>query len=167
MIGVAKGNAEALANAKAAAEEAKAKYGREVKVVEIEATKLENPVTIDWTGSEGLVDDGTYSPPVGQAAAAAEAYGVAEPTETTEADELFAEFEKWADMTLAERIRAQYLEEHDLTEESLAAMSEEDRAPILEAIKEATERQLGTTDDKGSPPVTSAEADIMAMLQTS
>lgn len=162
MIGVAKGNAEALANAKAAAEDAKAKYGREVKVVEYEMTKLDSPMVIDWTASDTLPDDGTYAP---ETPAAAEFYGVEEQAGTTDAEAMFAEFKAWADMSPAERIRAQYLEDHDLTEDALKAMSEEERAPILAAIKEAIERQLGTSDAATQEAATSPEADIMAMLQ--
>ncbi|MNT93106.1 hypothetical protein D3C72_2345080 [compost metagenome] len=68
-------------------------------------------------------------------------------------------------MTPAERIRAQYLEDHDLTEDALTAMSEEDRALILAAIKEEIERLLGISDAASGETAPSAEADIMAMLQ--
>ncbi|MEZ2128969.1 MULTISPECIES: hypothetical protein [unclassified Sinorhizobium] len=64
-------------------------------------------------------------------------------------DALAAELSKWANMTPGEKIRAQYLEEHGLTEESLAEMSPEDREAIEKEIAELIKRQLTGVDDKG------------------
>ncbi|PPJ45367.1 hypothetical protein C0075_06285 [Rhizobium sp. KAs_5_22] len=68
--------------------------------------------------------------------------------ERTEAKDLLAEFSKWAHMDVAEMIRAKYLEDKGLTEESLAAMDPEARKAIEEEIAERIKNQLGV--DKGA-----------------
>lgn len=65
-------------------------------------------------------------------------------------DALAAELSKWANMTPGEKIRAQYLEDHGLTEESLAEMSPEDREAIEKEIAELIKQQLTGIDDDGS-----------------
>ncbi|MBC7311749.1 MAG: hypothetical protein H5U11_04560 [Rhizobium sp.] len=73
--------------------------------------------------------------------------------ERTDAKDLLAEFSKWAHMDAAEMIRAKYLEDKGLTEESLAAMDPDARKAIEEEIAELIKNQLGV--DKGA---TSSEA---------
>ncbi|MCZ4089941.1 hypothetical protein [Sinorhizobium psoraleae] len=53
------------------------------------------------------------------------------------------EFLEWSKKSLAEKIRAQYLEAHGLTEESLEAMPSEERAAIEEEIRKAVAESLG------------------------
>ncbi|MCA1441562.1 hypothetical protein I6F07_15310 [Ensifer sp. IC4062] len=53
------------------------------------------------------------------------------------------EFLEWSGMSLAEKIRAQYLEAHGLTEESLEAMPPEERAAIEDEIRKAIAESLG------------------------
>ncbi|WP_331373696.1 hypothetical protein [Sinorhizobium chiapasense] len=53
------------------------------------------------------------------------------------------EFLEWSKMSFAEKIRAQYLEAHGLTEESLEAMPAEDREAIEEEIRKAVAESLG------------------------
>lgn len=84
-----------------------------------------------------------------------------EPPSTSVADE----FMELAKKTYAERIREQYLEEHDLTEEDLKAMSPEDRkaveAEIRKAILEAmgvNGQQQDATMDMGGTPGATADA---------
>ncbi|WP_454747856.1 hypothetical protein [Ciceribacter selenitireducens] len=77
--------------------------------------------------------------------------------ERTEAKDLLAEFSKWAHMDVAEMIRAKYLEDHGLTEESLAAMDPEARKAIEEEIAELIKNQLGI--DKGASSADAAESE--------
>lgn len=58
----------------------------------------------------------------------------------TEAEKQFGEL---AEMTLAERIRAKYLEARGMTEESLAQMDPEARAAIEEEIRKAVQQAVG------------------------
>lgn len=158
MMGYAKGNAQGQAFAQAAAEEAKAKYGNTIKIVELEPIASATLVHVYQPGdgwaplesdtSSPDIDDGTYSQTFG-----------AEDQKTDEAADLIAEFKLWADMTPAERIRAQYLEDHDLTEEDLKAMGDDDRNAILEEIREAVARQLSIPATEG------VETEIMKLLQ--
>ncbi|MFP5075763.1 hypothetical protein ACLE20_00480 [Rhizobium sp. YIM 134829] len=53
------------------------------------------------------------------------------------------EFLTWSRMTPAERIRAQYLKDHNLTEESLKAAKPEEREAIEKEIAERIKRELG------------------------
>lgn len=55
---------------------------------------------------------------------------------------LHEEFSKWARMSPTERLRAQYLERHGMTEQSLSALSEDVRKEIEDAIKDDIKRQL-------------------------
>ena len=52
------------------------------------------------------------------------------------------EFLKWAKMNPVERLRAQYLKDHNLTEEKLAAMPTEERQKIEDDIKKQIEKML-------------------------
>jgi len=58
-----------------------------------------------------------------------------------------AEFLRWANMTPAERIRAQYLEQEGLTEDSLKTLPEEMRERIEMEIQQRIRDALGGTDD--------------------
>ncbi|MCO6188153.1 hypothetical protein [Rhizobium sp. L1K21] len=61
-------------------------------------------------------------------------------------------FLDWQDMSPAERIRAEYLASHDMTEEDLAALSEDERARIEEEIKEYVKMRLtGVVDNDNTP----------------
>ncbi|GGD86312.1 hypothetical protein GCM10011390_01170 [Aureimonas endophytica] len=59
------------------------------------------------------------------------------------------EFGKWAKMSPAERIRAQILHRHDLTEESLKALPKEEREAIETEIREAIKRAYGVKEKTG------------------
>lgn len=73
--------------------------------------------------------------------------------------DLFEQFLEWSEMTPAERIRAEMLEERDLTEDALAAMPEEERAAIEEDIRRAIEQVLGIAETKASTLDTAGTAD--------
>ncbi|MFC7049312.1 hypothetical protein [Emcibacter nanhaiensis] len=57
------------------------------------------------------------------------------------------QFLKWARMTPAERLRAQYLKDNGLTEESLAALPPEKQKAIEQEIKDLIEDKLQVGDD--------------------
>lgn len=65
-------------------------------------------------------------------------------------DDIISKFLEYSDMTLAEKIRVAYLEDHNLTEEQLAAMPEDERKAIEDEIQEAIKQQLGINQDSGS-----------------
>jgi hypothetical protein len=77
-------------------------------------------------------------------------------------DALAAEFSEQAEMTVAERIRAQYLEDHEMSEETLASMSAEDRNSINAEITKLIEQALGLTQTRDAatpvPTATAAES---------
>ena len=52
------------------------------------------------------------------------------------------DFLRWAKMNPIERVRAQYLESQNLTEEELAALPESERQKIEDAIQKEIERVL-------------------------
>ncbi|EHS53834.1 hypothetical protein PDO_3983 [Rhizobium sp. PDO1-076] len=58
-------------------------------------------------------------------------------------EDLAAEFRELSEKSAAERIREDYLESHGLTEEDLAAMSDEERQAIEDDIQQLIKRQLG------------------------
>jgi len=59
-----------------------------------------------------------------------------------------AEFLKFAKMSPAERIRAAFLKDHNLTEESLAKLPKAEREKIEQEIKKLIKTKLGL-DEKG------------------
>ncbi|OLF79789.1 hypothetical protein AWH62_15570 [Maricaulis sp. W15] len=66
---------------------------------------------------------------------------------STEESAAVSEFLRWANMTPAERIRAQYLEQEGLSEDSLAALPEEERERIEMEIQQRIRDALGGTAD--------------------
>ncbi|MDI7861312.1 hypothetical protein MRS76_05030 [Rhizobiaceae bacterium n13] len=71
---------------------------------------------------------------------------VTEPLKSSAADE----FMEWAEMSLAEKIRAQILADKDMTEDDLAAMDADQRAAIEKEIEEAIKRQMGVEEAKAT-----------------
>jgi hypothetical protein len=61
-----------------------------------------------------------------------------------------AEFLKFAKMSPAERLRAAYLQEHNLTEDTLAHLPKEERAKVEEEIKKYMKTKLGL-NERGGP----------------
>lgn len=57
-------------------------------------------------------------------------------------DKLLADFAKWSKMSPAERIRAQYLEAHGLTETTLAQLDPNVQKAIEDDIKQTVKQQL-------------------------
>lgn len=70
----------------------------------------------------------------------------AETLKARDTTSLFEEFQKLARMTEAEKTRARILEKHGLTEDSLKALSEEEREAIEREIAEAIKQQYGLAD---------------------
>ncbi len=64
------------------------------------------------------------------------------------------EFMDLADKTLAERIRDQYLKDHDLTEDDVNAMSPEDRKALEDDIRNAILEAMGVNEEKQAIAVT-------------
>lgn len=60
------------------------------------------------------------------------------------------EFSRMSQMTLAERIRAKILDEHDLSESDLANLSEEQRKAIEDEIALAVKQAYGIVDEAGA-----------------
>lgn len=66
--------------------------------------------------------------------------------QTQARDDLFDDLHKWANMSIAEKIRAQYLERKGLTESDLAAMPPEERQAMEDEIRKAVLQALGAGD---------------------
>lgn len=65
-------------------------------------------------------------------------------------DAVIESFLKWAKMSPVERIRAQYLESHGLTEESLKALPPEEREKIEQEIAEKIKEKIGGQGNKST-----------------
>jgi len=61
-------------------------------------------------------------------------------------------FKKYANMNPIERIRANYLKDHGLTEDSLAAKSAAEREAIEKDIAELIKKKLGKESNQNSVP---------------
>jgi len=66
-----------------------------------------------------------------------------EDQKTQESESAKTEFLNFAKMSPAERIRAAYLKEHNLTEKDLASMGSDEREKIEAEIKELIKTKLG------------------------
>ncbi len=78
-------------------------------------------------------------------------------TESTSEDSLSIyekQFLELADKTLAERIRDQYLKDHDLTEDDVNAMSPEDREALEKEIGEAILEAMGVNEEQQTIAIT-------------
>lgn len=66
-------------------------------------------------------------------------------------DDLLSEFAKWANMSPADRIRAQYLEQQNLTEDQFSKLSSDQQAAINDQIAAQIKQQTGAgeTDAEG------------------
>ncbi|MCO6178218.1 hypothetical protein [Ciceribacter sp. RN22] len=74
--------------------------------------------------------------------------------------DVISQFLEYSEMTLVERIRATYLSDHNLTEEQLAALPDDQRKAIEDEIEEAVKRQLGFEGESGgSSAMVAAEGD--------
>jgi hypothetical protein len=80
----------------------------------------------------------------------------AETTDTTEDDttetSVTDEFMSLANMTLAEKIRDQYLDENEMTEEDLDAMATEDRAAVEDEIRSSIMQAMGIDESSMDMP---------------
>ncbi len=63
-----------------------------------------------------------------------------------ENDALFDDLHKWATMSFAEKIRAQYLERKGLSESDLAALPPEEREAVEDEIRKEIMRAMGVGD---------------------
>ncbi|RCW24860.1 hypothetical protein DFR48_105205 [Ciceribacter lividus] len=74
--------------------------------------------------------------------------------------DVISQFLDYSEMTFAERIRATWLSDHNLTEEQLAALPDDQRKAIEDEIEEAVKRQLGFEGESGgSSAMVAAEGD--------
>lgn len=90
--------------------------------------------------------------------AATSSSGSTSSTKTSNQD-ILDEFAKWANMTPAQKIRAQYLDAHGLTEDSFKALSADDQKAINDQIANEIKQKLGannSADDKETDSTASA-----------
>ena len=66
----------------------------------------------------------------------------------SQADRVKSDFLKWANMTPAQRMRANILSSMGLTEEQVAAMSPKERQKVEEKIREMIEEKLRHSDKR-------------------
>ncbi|MFK0163617.1 hypothetical protein [Rhizobium sp. NPDC090279] len=74
--------------------------------------------------------------------------------------DILDEFAKWANMTPAQKIRAQYLDAHGLTEDSFKSLSADDQKAINDQIADEIKQKLGAdnADGDGNKETDSAAA---------
>ena len=75
-----------------------------------------------------------------------------------ENDALFDDLHKWATMSFAEKIRAQYLERKGLSESDLAALPPEEREAIEDEIRKEIMRAMGVGDEAGNNSDTATDS---------
>jgi len=79
--------------------------------------------------------------------------------------DILDEFAKWANMTPAQKIRAQYLQAHGLTEDSFKSLSADDQKAINDQIANEIKQKLGAGNADGDgDKETNSAADALAMV---
>lgn len=79
--------------------------------------------------------------------------------------DILDEFAKWANMTPAQKIRAQYLEAHGLTEDSFKALSADDQKAINDQIADEIKQKLGAGNgDSDGDQETDSAASALALV---
>lgn len=79
--------------------------------------------------------------------------------------DILDEFAKWANMTPAQKIRAQYLEAHGLTEDSFKALSADDQKAINDQIADEIKQKLGAGNSQGdSDKETDSAASALSLV---
>lgn len=72
--------------------------------------------------------------------------------------DILDEFAKWSNMSPADKIRAQYLEENNLTEDSLKALPSDEQKAINDQIAAEIKQKLGTDENDSDKETDSAAA---------
>lgn len=70
-------------------------------------------------------------------------------TADTSSDDILSEFAKWANMSPADKIRAQYLEQQNLTEEQFQQLPSDQQKAINDQIADQIKQQLGGKTGEG------------------
>ena len=92
---------------------------------------------------------GTSSSGTGDGQDGSAAAGSSSTSSTKQSNQdILDEFAKWAKMTPAQKIRAQYLQAHGLTEESFNALSTDDQKAINDQIAAEIKQKLGAGNNK-------------------
>jgi hypothetical protein len=92
----------------------------------------------------------TTSTDMSSAASTSTAVESTDTTDDTSSADLLSEFAKLANMTPAEKIRDQYLKEHNLTEEQFSQLSPDEQKAINDQIADEIKQQLGAGKGDGS-----------------
>ncbi|WP_417490740.1 hypothetical protein [Maricaulis sp.] len=87
------------------------------------------------------------------------------PLPSADENALVSEFLKWAHMSPAERIRAQYLGEEGLTEEALKALPKEERDAVELEIAARIQEAIGGTGEVGQTVSSAATQQANAAYQ--
>ncbi len=84
-----------------------------------------------------------------------------------ESKALFEDIARFARMSPADLIRAKYLSDHDMTEESLQALPDDERRKIEAEIVEQVKTELGVPNRPAAAPAQqpSGEPDFMTLLE--
>jgi hypothetical protein len=99
---------------------------------------------LDNRASSPLIEDGTENDQEQGAIVASDEADSADPIVS-----LLEELSKWAHMSPAEKIRAQWLGSHGLTEESFSQLPSDEQAAINKQIADEIKRQIaGESDNK-------------------
>ena len=79
--------------------------------------------------------------------------------------DILDEFAKWANMTPAQKIRAQYLEAHGLTEDSFKSLSADQQKAINDQIADEIKQKLGAGNADGdNDQETDSAASALSMV---
>lgn len=96
-----------------------------------------------WLGQTGQTAPSTSDADADESDSAAPSINGSDSSSDTSSQDILDEFTKWAHMTPAEKIRAQYLEKHNLTEDSLKQLPPDEQKAINDQIAAEIKKQLG------------------------
>jgi hypothetical protein len=103
-----------------------------------------------WLSQTGQTAPSTSDVDADQSDSAAPSINGSDSSSDSSSQDILDEFAKLANMTPAEKIRAQYLEQHNLTEDSFSKLPADQQKAINDEIANQIKQQLGNdnqTDD--------------------
>ena len=117
-----------------------------------------------WLNQTGQTAPSTSDVDADKSDGAAPSINGSDSSSDSSSQDIADEFSKWAHMTPAEKIRARYLEQHHLTEESLRALPADQQKAINDEIAKLVKQQLGIDSQAGDSDETDSAAAALTIV---
>lgn len=116
-----------------------------------------------WLSQTGQTAPSTSDVDADQNSGAAPSINGSDSSSDTSSLDILDEFAKLANMTPAEKIRAQYLEQHNLTEEQFSQLPADQQKAINDEIADQIKQQLGNNNQADNSDETNSAAAALSI----